>query len=690
MRPVIRSYLDFYTDLSNDPNGQDYEAMSDAFHVPVGANPQLGRDELHRRIYEASDQNTPMAFAILIRRENAEPDDPGLIHVIHRASRKPATLGGPVTPWDDGTYAIANDVVGTAYTVVEFGDLNTENVPTIRVLSDEALTQQLAANVNMEVVGPLLAAANTMNVRTRVVTFIPFRYVPLFLAGPMKPREAWERVSTAIEANGHTNACRSLLTWLKVACTRVVAGEGFNNNLAHPWDLLDRVPDANLLSFFNDRIQRDIPDLFGPAQRAGTQGADPQLLAHLGNLAMEQRQTRIEAAARQQRQVAPKSVEDVWGTVGAETLVRMSQVMDTFGLPPVYGALAAAPKRQRHSVLQDFVTEMGRTLQVVRNIVLPHGITEMIMKNAWHSPDNDDLSAAINPFVFGPITAAEEVQMRQRIEQASLVYSNEANISMSDAQVLAAPPDVRMPTDWFSFQFALEDWWVFLATIFPAGHPQVQFAHDQHRFLQRNLFTFIRRDMPPLAPAWAQRYYQSAFNLWASVQMSTSPAVPISATDIMTQVALGNMAWAPPVPVRYLQRSVRPPAVAAPPAQHPLPRSGPPPPPAGQQPAPAGPAPAGDNQNSTLNNPHHDSARYQAIRDRRVATRVIKLRIQNANDRLTWPTRPDGQRRCLAWHIVGRCNARCGLAFDHTVNPLPAAEADAIHQWATDHWLETE
>jgi hypothetical protein len=83
-----------------------------------------------------------------------------------------------------------------------------------------------AAQPEAEFLGPYAQGeAGTELIKVCRTCFVPPRYVPLFLAGPIKPREAWERVRGQIVTEGQEVACQALIKFFQAVITRVAVGD---------------------------------------------------------------------------------------------------------------------------------------------------------------------------------------------------------------------------------------------------------------------------------------------------------------------------------------------------------------------------------------------------------------------------------------------------------------------------------
>jgi hypothetical protein len=516
-------------------------------------------------------------------------------------------------------------------------------------------------------VGPFADGdADTVLVCTRYCTYIPFRYVSLLLNTNLEPRQAWERVSTAITNDGNQVACRPLLDFLKVAATRAI--DNAASHVVRAWPSLPQPANAQLIDFFQKLVKRDLPDAYPTA--AAPAGAIA-IATQIGTLAAEQRQTRQEANDRQSRKEAGKGLNDVFGEVGVHTLMRLCQVNNQLLLPEVYTDLARAPKKQRQAVLQNAVTEAGRVLGVYHPILVPPGVVDKVMTMEWATPNPDDLSQGINLFLVGQPTPSEEVQMLHTLQLQHLVYSGSAAPSLTDARTLTAPPTVRLPSSLPQAAYALASFQVYLRVLLGGTHQVTAHVRHQRDLMDRNLHT-LTYDTTAHLPALFLRHIQRAIVHWAGLQRDNTIPQTWPAKDVVSEAVMGNYSWATRIPEAYL--------TTRPGRQPPTPQA------PGPAPAPTpGQAPPAE-RNEQVMETRADGAdpRFAPIIARQIATHTVKAKIKQGL--IPAPKDARGKQRCLTWAPKGMCNSRCGNAHDHRNDHTEEEQADFLG-WCTEHWV---
>lgn len=184
---------------------------------------------------------------------------------------------------------------------------------------------------------------------------------------------------TAIVEDGKVDECNPLLDYLRVAVTRQAARSA--STLALEWPSMQPPPNPALFNFFLSMLCCDLPDMFNHG--SNNPAAANQIAAAVGNLANETHLAWEATKVRQEQQGAGTNIQEFFGEVGVRNLMRLCQVFDQAQLPELHANLAAAPKRQRHGVLQDAITMASKDLQVLQPIFVPPGLVDMVAKQEW-------------------------------------------------------------------------------------------------------------------------------------------------------------------------------------------------------------------------------------------------------------------------------------------------------------------
>jgi hypothetical protein len=181
-------------------------------------------------------------------------------------------------------------------------------------------------------------------------------------------------------------------------------------------------------------------------------------------------------------------------------------------------------------------------------------------------------------------------------------------------------------------------------------------------------------------PALIVRWVQLQISRWIDRQLLTPTAIPTPTLSTLFDSmfvgehrvpTLPEAYWspAPSLPQQQMQQVQLPPLYGG--APH------------------VQPAVTAEMADTRLTNEHFNSI-FQAFWDMpEIKTRQVYQRAQTAG--ISLPTRSsNGCERCLACHLKGMCNSRCGRAYDHTIPsaplPLPADSNDGAKRTGMSDW----
>lgn len=201
--PVLRNYQDYYAEAARDPSNGNYGPLMEDFNVPLAGNSRYAPAALLQRTTAAAPADTPLAFVMLCRSPTDPPNEPGKLYLFHRLSHFAPAIGRPPTPWDDGNFALRGDLVANQAVIVPWAEAYFTLIAGQQVVpTNDTMTALLGADPNEPLLGPFDANdAGVELVRTRVAMAVPFRYVSIFLGGPLTPRQALTRVYGALQTD---------------------------------------------------------------------------------------------------------------------------------------------------------------------------------------------------------------------------------------------------------------------------------------------------------------------------------------------------------------------------------------------------------------------------------------------------------------------------------------------------------
>ena len=300
----LSTFTEYYNDARQDEYQGDYGGLMNEFNAVGGRAP----GEL--RNLATMDPESSLGYLYLVEAPG-DPQHHGYFQVIHSVSRFGARLGFPATVWDDRRFGTVGDVVNgqvpntvffpnDSFTLAAGGHL-------VCLPTPGRLTAEFVTTPGAQLVGPYQNnPIGTQWERVRSVVPVPHKYMCHFLSTRLTPREAWELVFPAIEANGDHLTCQPLVDFLRLACTRTTVGRPNSILVRPPFEVA--MADSILIKHRTDLIAVKLPAL-----RQGQQLAAGQRVAEaIDHLTEQQRLTREEATARSQA-AATKTVQDFFG-----------------------------------------------------------------------------------------------------------------------------------------------------------------------------------------------------------------------------------------------------------------------------------------------------------------------------------------------------------------------------------------
>ena len=204
-------YRDFFADAANDVFDGDYESILEPYAVPLAD--AMDPAAVRNLAFNCRPQNIPTAFLL-------QHNDDNKLHIYIQLDRFHPRAGLPATPWDNESFIGKGELHHNLHIMVTFRNDYFNQTPTIYAPSTAMINTALPGNADAEFCGPFVAAdAGIDTIRVRRTCFVPPMYVPLFLAKPLTPREAWEIVQTQIVTDNRQAACQPLIDYMRCAIT---------------------------------------------------------------------------------------------------------------------------------------------------------------------------------------------------------------------------------------------------------------------------------------------------------------------------------------------------------------------------------------------------------------------------------------------------------------------------------------
>lgn len=674
--PALRNYTALYQHHDLDRYQNDYgEIMIDYAAMTAGQS-RYGPAILFNRLTAASGHNVPTAM-IQLNRDVANPQDHGVIQVYHRVTRYPTTIVGEASPWDGKVYAIRGDLIRQQYAIVPFNDENTNLAPNgTSVLDNATMIAEIANNPDAPTPPVDQNTDGAVQIRTRNSMHVPFRYVPLLLGRPLPPKVAFTRVYNAATTANQVDVVQPLLDFLKLSCT--LSGPAVPSAVGQAWPTLPTPADEALVSFFDELVHKDLP-LLHPNQDAT--GNMVPIVRAVESLTNEQRNTRLEAAARHQSTSAPVTIESAFHNHGVQKLMRLANVHDPNHLPAFWSQLAACKKITRATYIQSSVNATKEQLQVHTDIPVTVSLATKLMTVVFAPADEDDVTQGINPFLFGLISPPEREAIRLNQAMHQIIQDGSGTPAISDTRILQAPDAARVATNSQSLACSIDGFRVLLTLTLGFMHPIPVWLEKQRKALDQYASQLhVEAQQSPAIWTHIQRYIQKSVAQWFKKQENSATIVPADDTDVVQQAAGGRDWWKfrlpsnitvyePMLPsvISTALSSLTPAVTARVPTV--------------QTRAPATAA-STTNGDSTLNPQPNDMFAEIAARP---GIRSKNVRERCAAQGIELPKDTAGNTRCIAWHFKHRCNTGCRYSNDHHNNHT-AADNQVLKTWGLEHF----
>jgi hypothetical protein len=601
-----------------------------------------------------------------------------MLHIYLQADKYHTRLGLPATPWDDQIYAQKGELHRNQAILVEwksdyFHQLNQQ------ILAPTAATidTTLAAQPELAFLGPYAQGEpGTELIKVRRTCFVPPRYVPLFLAGPLAPRDAWERVRGQIAVEQREVACKALIKYLQAALTRPADGAEPLLSLASGPEA--PVADGDLLDHRQRILEDDFPQL--NMQLAGAQ--QDQIALNLGELVRDNRRAREQDRVEREK-AKTKDPQEMLGEVGLQKLVRWSHVETAAELQAIWSDLATAKKSQQLAVLQWAVDKMKDEMgdAELQFLVTPAHL-EMVKNLRFVMLTTNHVATGIQPFQF-PEEALEGTTNAQALYEA--LYAGNSAPPLADLdRVMQAKPGA--PKALYQARHQVRRVYLLLAVLFGEDHRLTQaYGNFYQRFLSSE--AELHRHQQGLAQTRDQLLFptkllkRNAIELshWFEAQAHTPAArAPPRFAQVFDDIKQELTTWEPQMSLAFL-KELKLDALGG--DGGPPPNGTPTPSPTGGpiKPGPENPADA------AASNPYFWEATFGIYRQRTtVKTRAVRRKILDKALPSLPNSKVDQQPMCLAWHTKGQCNIRCPRAADHV--SYTHAELGALATWCAAHY----
>lgn len=683
-QPSMHYYRDYFSDPANDVFQGSYSAVLDLYGVPLANQNVPTPATVQERALSCHNQNVPSAFLLML--------NDGKLHVFLQLAKYSARMGLPATPWDDRMYAQKGELFhNQSQTVTWLPDYFYQVGGQLRVATAAAIDTALAGDPNAENLGPYNANdADTEVIRYRRTCYVPPAYVPLFLAGPMSPKQTWMTVKGQIDTDNNAADCEPLVDFMRAAIT--LTNLNALPALALTANPVAPVADMELMTHRRRILERDFPMLNISQSNIQTS----QIAAQLGILIQDNRHNQ---SVTEQRRVAAttKPLSKLIGTRGVANLLLYCNVASENLLPPIWKELANTGKGQQLSVLQFAIDDQKRQCAEpeIQFIVSPN-ILQIVKTLAFEMTSLTSVTTGLNPFLF---FEQMESEAYEAVTTWDALMSGTAAATTADLAPLLKTK-VKPPVSDMDVRHMHRRLEIISGVLFGMNHVvPVAIRGFLTKYLSMESIVH-RLGMQMRQPARLRcpmicRKSSLVLSSWFKKRRLVGG--PIAGPDLerfFEDIEMDNN-WEQTVPPAVLmQLGLQGGSVRTDDGTHGVPGGGTigggahaGGPPGGGNPTggvPGGSAPGGGgggNLGQRINNLNFVSSLFQAFRDMTAITcKSLKEKIRN-NEKPALPlSKVEATKSmCLPWHARGECNTRCRCAYDHV--DYSADELSDLHAW---------
>ena len=676
--PFVASYATLFSDTSKDPLQGNYHDLMSGFELDINVHQNNPTPrELRDLIAAAGSQGHPIALGLI---------NEGTMKVYLCPTRYERSLGAPVTNFDNLTYAFDGDLYNNQGISVEinnsFYDLADPNsilVPTV-----VNIVNQIAADPLLNIFDPLTAAdAETEPMKCRLITPIPFKYVPIFLANEVTPRFYFETILPLITADNNAQDCLALTRYFQLAFVREAP------NQWSPLDSVRPVAPGRNIEFLNRRdavVQKHFPEL----NQGLAMLQQNQIAQQIASFTTMQQQNRIDD---ENRRLADKNqtVDKFLGQERLDRLLRLSRASTTANLAPIWKRMAASTKSNRLLLLQNMIDDAKDILREDHlTFIVDPALLQTVLSLKWENSHKDSLEHGLNPFRFGDM---EIEQAYQRNATHDLILQGNANPSLSDAAELLKSK-VSLPTPDSSNRY-IRRMQILFTVLLPVGHSYTKWLKDHYDDMESFRPVFAAYQPQDIKLTYAKgimhlKHVSLESSEYFKLQARSPSAIALPDEYEIRKAIEREKLWEPQLTHTFLS-NYKVYAFCGVQVSNPLeaymqslntgqPIVPPTAPPSGAGAGGgSGGGGGGDTVSSRINNVHFNATIFDEYRSRGIKSRTIKKAIL-ANRKPPLPPSKTGTGvMCLPWHTKGLCNSECRLKADHI--KYNATELKPLKDW---------
>jgi len=440
------------------------------------------------------------------------------IFCFHRPSKLLPDLTQLPSAHDNHNFAFIGDVVEGMITTIQLPENVFALLPEFDAQTAASCLQHLRTNPNATSVPPPTAAQLTadasLTFRTRCCIPLPTQYANLLLdTAGYPPRTAFLSIYSMLEQDNALQECLPLVNWLRLVVSAACP---------EPDALLLPPCDPTLTRHRVKLLRSDLP----PPLPAPTPQADNALLLQACTALVRN----AELLHTRSADPTPTPPTKRWAGV-FDTLLWACRVEDEEDLPPVWTALANAPKLNGHSVLQNSFITFSASPDTFHPLhpVITDSVYKDIMALRFCGESHDDITIGISPFA---VTEGSTAHRRENmaITKMQLALADGASAaSLRDIEQLHSKIKLTVPHNYMDFLTAIGVFGNFIAHLFGNHHDLVISYRRFHSTATTTLAPLLQDAFASLRvhPAQILRRLQlECYRYFNSLRLQQDPVTP--------------------------------------------------------------------------------------------------------------------------------------------------------------------
>lgn len=390
----------------------------------------------------------PMAFLALVTGQIGGFE----VVILHRLLRYMDAPGDDPTGLHDQVLGLAGDILPHQYPTVGVPSTAFHLVGNaVRVPTSAAMTALLPT---WEDAQPVLGPFNDQDpetevVRPRHIQLVPGRYAALLVHRQrVRPKQAYQEVVGAIQANNEFEACQDVVTWLRAACTARGGGgaQTAAPSVLHTFTPLHLPPEA--YRYVTAKVQADLPAIAirDRAREIGPGGDTAALLRTLGLARTGGDDGTDEDRAGGK---GPKTIAEVYKETYT-TLLRYCNVASPDQVAPIWARLANCHKSEQHTVLTQELHKVCMSRGLLAELYAPIITTtlkQMVVGFQFVGYGVDDLTSGCQPFMVSYAGSAHHYTAVAAASVGNQLAQGEQNASLADYRTIREKEKVKFPRD---------------------------------------------------------------------------------------------------------------------------------------------------------------------------------------------------------------------------------------------------